>query len=89
MLSDFIIAGATMALTNYIKEKFPNVSKTLIPLIVFLIAGLLNLLNAVAFDPEITALQGLNKGLVIGAMCSGIYNMGKKVISDPDNKTKK
>jgi hypothetical protein len=81
MLSEFIVAGLTITIVNIFKEQFPNMKKSILPLPVFIIAGALNTANAVVFSGgEVDAIQGLSQGLVIGALSSGIYSMGKSAL---------
>jgi hypothetical protein len=47
-------------------------------LLVFGVAGLLNVVNALVFGGQL--LQALNGGLILGAAAGGIYSMGKKQI---------
>ncbi len=78
MLDSFIIVGLTMILVSVIKT-FKALrttrGKLCVPLLVFAVAGGLNVLNAIVFGGEL--LQALNGGLVLGAAAGGIYSMGK------------
>jgi len=86
MLSEFIVAGLTITIVNIVKEQFVNMKKSILPLIVFVVAGALNTANAVIFSGgEVEAIQGLSQGLVIGALSSGIYSMGKSALNQSKN----
>jgi hypothetical protein len=79
MLDSFIVVGLTIVIVNIIKTApcFGTArGKLVIPLLVFFVAGLLNVVNAVVFSGEM--LVALRDGLVLGAAASGIYSMGKK-----------
>jgi hypothetical protein len=52
--------------------------KLVVPLLVFGVAGILNVINAVVFGGNI--LQALKDGFILGAAAGGIYSMGKKAM---------
>jgi hypothetical protein len=79
MLDSFIIVGLTIVMVNIIKTAKcfkTSTGKLFIPLLVFFVAGLLNVVNAIVFSGEL--LNALRDGLVLGAASSGIHSMGKK-----------
>lgn len=81
MLDNFIIVGLTMVIVNVIKTYKPfktQRGKLIIPLLVFLVAAALNVINALLFGGELQ--QAFKDGLVLGASAGGIYSMGKKQI---------
>lgn len=78
MLDSYIIIGMVMILVGVIKTYPPFTSKRgklLVPILVFGIAGLLNVVNALVFGGQL--LQALKDGFVLGAAAGGIYSMGK------------
>jgi hypothetical protein len=81
MLDSFIIVGLTMTIVGIIKTFKPFTTekgKLCVPLLVFAVAAILNVLNAVVFGGEL--LKALNEGFVLGAAAGGIYSMGKAAI---------
>jgi len=79
MLDSFIIVGLTMVIVNIFKTYEPfktKRGKLYIPLLVFVTAALLNVLNALIFGGEL--LTALRDGFILGAAAGGIYSMGKK-----------
>ena len=53
--------------------------KLLVPLLVFAIAGALNVLNAFVFGGQV--LQALKEGFILVAAAGGIYSMGKAAMN--------
>lgn len=87
MLDNFIIIGTTMAIVEVIKTYFPDMKKVWYPILVFGLAGLLNVCNAITFigvDIEII-LTALSEGFKYGAIAGGIYGLGKTALDKPDN----
>ena len=85
MLEDIIIVGIVMSATELIKyllKKRVNedVVTQIIPLIVLLLAGLLNVLNAKIFAPDMPVTQALAQGLTLGAIAGGVYSLGKAAL---------
>lgn len=81
MLDSYIIVGLTMVIVGIIKsyDLFKTVKgKLYIPLIVFGVAGILNVTNALVFGGDL--LESLKDGLMLGAAAGGIYSMGKKAM---------
>lgn len=79
MLESYIVIGFVIALVEIIKtHKFfkTEVGDLCIPILVFVIAGLANVLNAIVFG-DINILIALKDGLVLGAISGGLYSMGK------------
>ena len=84
MLDSYIIVGLVMVIVGVLKTLKPFVAgrgKLLIPLLVFFVAGALNVINAIVFGGQI--LQALKDGFILGAAAGGIYSMGKSAM---DNK---
>lgn len=87
MLDSYIIIGLTIAIVAIIKTYKPFKSargKLYIPLLVFAIAGLVNVLNALVFS-GVTILTALSTGLNYGAIAGGLYSMGQTYLNK-DNK---
>jgi hypothetical protein len=83
MLDSYIIIGITIAVVAIIKTYKPFKSvrgKLYIPLLVFAIAGLTNVLNALVFSGN-TLLASLNAGLNYGAIAGGLYSMGQTYLN--------
>jgi hypothetical protein len=84
MLDSYIIVGLVMVIVGVLKTLKPFIAgrgKLLIPLLVFFVAGILNVVNAIVFGGQI--LQALKDGFILGAAAGGIYSMGKSAM---DNK---
>jgi hypothetical protein len=87
MLDSYIIIGLTIAIVAIIKTYKPFKSargKLYIPLLVFAIAGLANVINALVFS-GVTVLVALSAGLNYGAIAGGLYSMGQTYLNK-DNK---
>jgi len=85
MLDSFIVIGLVMVIVDFLKTFWPFTTKRgklLISLLVFAVAGTLNVINAAVFGGAI--LSALKEGFVIGAVASGIYSMGKAAMSKTD-----
>ena len=83
MLESYIVIGLTIAIVAIVKtfKPFKNTrGKLYIPLLVFAIAGLVNVLNAVVFGGEILKVA-LNHGLTLGAVAGGLYSMGQTYLN--------
>lgn len=85
MLEDFIIVGIVMAVVEIVKhllKKWVNedLVTQLLPLIVLLLAGALNVLNARIFAPEVGVTEALSQGLTLGAIAGGVYSLGKAAL---------
>lgn len=85
MLEDIIIVGIVMAVTEIVKHLLKRWLKEelvtqIIPLIVLILAGCLNLVNAKIFAPDTPATQALAQGLTLGAIAGGVYSMGKAAL---------
>lgn len=81
MLDSFVIVGLTMVIVNVIKTYKPfktQRGRLIVPLLVFIVAAILNVINALLFGGEL--LEAFRDGLVFGASAGGIYSMGKKQI---------
>lgn len=81
MLDSFIIVGLTTVVVNVVKTFAPfktTRGKLYIPLLVFGVAAILNVLNALTFGGDL--LTALRDGFILGAAAGGIYSMGKKQI---------
>jgi hypothetical protein len=85
MLEDIIIIGIVMAVVEIVKhllKKWVNedLVTQLLPLIVLLLAGALNVLNARIFAPEVGVTEALSQGLTLGAIAGGVYSLGKAAL---------
>lgn len=85
MLEDIIIIGIVMAVVEIVKhllKKWVNedLVTQLLPLIVLLLAGALNVLNARVFAPEVGVTEALSQGLTLGAIAGGVYSLGKAAL---------
>jgi len=83
MLDSYIIIGVTIAIVAIIKTYKPFKTargKLYIPLLVFAIAGLANVINALVFSGN-TLLIALNAGLNYGAIAGGLYSMGQTYLN--------
>ena len=85
MLEDIVIIGTVMAVTEIIKHLLKKWIKEelvtqIIPLIVLILAGCLNLANAKIFAPDTPATEALAQGLTLGAIAGGVYSMGKAAL---------
>lgn len=87
MLESYIVIGFVIAIVEIIKT-LPffksNVGNLLIPLLVFLIAGLTNVLNASIFG-NMDLMIALKEGLTLGAISGGLYSMGKTYLDKSKN----
>lgn len=87
MLDDIIIIGLVMLLVELIKSVTKltkkDYSKYVIPLMVFIFAGVLNVINAELFG-DIATIEALKQGLMLGASAGGIYRFGEMVIEKED-----
>jgi len=82
MLDSYLVIGLVMVLVGFVKSfnLFTSTrGKLLVPLLVFAIAGLLNVANAIVFGG--TILQALKDGFALGAAAGGIYSMGKAAMN--------
>jgi hypothetical protein len=82
MLDSYIIVGLVMVFVGVLKTCSPFTlprGKLLIPLLVFAIAGMLNVCNALVFGGQL--LHALRDGFVLGAAAGGIYSMGKAAMN--------
>ncbi len=85
MLDSYIVIGLVMILVGVIKTATPFTTKRgklVVPLLVFGIAGILNVINALVFGGQL--LQALKDGFVLGAAAGGIYSMGKAAMQKYD-----
>lgn len=83
MLDSYIIIGLTIAVVAIIKTYKPfktTRGKLYIPLLVFAIAGLANVINALVFNGN-GLLTALNTGLNYGAVAGGLYSMGQTYLN--------
>jgi hypothetical protein len=83
MLESYIIVGLTIASVELIKTfKYfkTKVGKLWIPILVFLIAGGYNVLNAWVFG-GMALLLALKSGLELGAVAGGLYSMGQTYLN--------
>lgn len=85
MLEDIIIIGIVMAVVEIIKHLLKKWIKDelvtqIIPLIVLVLAGCLNVANAKICAPDTPTTQALAQGLTLGAIAGGVYSMGKAAL---------
>lgn len=83
MLDNFIIIGLVMTVVEIIKEvtklEKKDYGKLVIPVLVFVFAGAFNVVNASLFG-DVSFIEALKEGLILGASSGGIYSMGKVYI---------
>lgn len=84
MLSEIIIIGLVMTVTEIVKEishfDDKDYKAFIYPLLVFFLGGFFNVLNAQIFG-GMELIQALQEGLILGASAGGIYSLGKEFIS--------
>lgn len=85
MLEDIIIIGIVMAVSEIIKSLLKKVITDetvtqLMPLVVLVLAGGLNIANAAIFDPSIELVTALGQGITLGAIAGGVYSLGKAAL---------
>lgn len=86
MLDDVIVVGLTMIIVQLLKPLIKrwfgaDLSHQLTPLVVLVLAGVLNVLNAYFFGWGLVPLMAaLAEGLKLGAISGGIYSMGKAAL---------
>lgn len=83
MLNDIIVIGVVMSIVELIKH-FARLDKKdyghiVVPLLVFIIAGASNVINAQIFG-DMALVEALKEGLILGASAGGIYGMGKSIM---------
>lgn len=83
MLENTLIIGLVMIVVELIKEA-TNLTKKdycnyIIPLLVFALAGVFNVINAQLFG-DIALIEALKEGLILGASAGGIYRFGEMVL---------
>lgn len=84
VLNNIIVAGIVTSIMNIVKHYFDNMPKVWYPVWVFLLAGVVNLANYwlfVGLDNNLWKVA-LREGLILGAMASGIYGMGKGALTE-------
>lgn len=83
MLESYIVIGLVIALVEIIKTfswfDTPR-GKLTVPILVFLVAGGLNMLNAYIFG-GMALLIALKEGLTLGAVAGGLYSMGQTYLN--------
>ncbi|MDP2870959.1 MAG: hypothetical protein Q8P31_00215 [Bacillota bacterium] len=83
MLDEIVIIGVTMIVAQLIKVWMRRrlgeaLCHQLAPLVVLVLAGGLNVLNAWVFGMGmVPLLHSLAEGVKLGAMAGGVYSMGK------------
>ena len=79
MLESYIVIGLVVALVEIIKIHpwfDTEIGDLIVPILVFVIAGLANVANAFVFG-DMNLLDALRDGLTLGAISGGLYSMGK------------
>lgn len=87
MLESYIVIGLVIALVEIIKtfSVFDTErGKLLVPILVFIVAGGINVLNAFVFGGE-GLIVALRKGLELGAVAGGLYSMGQTYLAKDDH----
>ena len=88
MLESYIIIGLVIAIVEIVKTyKFFKTKrgKLIIPILVFLLAGLINVLNVLVFG-GIDLIEALKEGFTLGAVSGGLYSMGQTYLSKGEGK---
>lgn len=88
MLESYIVIGFVIAIVEIIKTHpwfKTEVGNLCVPILVFLIAGIANVINALAFG-DISLLVALKDGLTLGAISGGLYSMGKTYLDKSKDK---
>lgn len=83
MLDSYIIIGLVIALVEILKQfkiMKKRIGKLSVPIIVFVIAGILNVANAMIFGTT-EMLIAFKDGLTLGAVAGGIYSMGQTYLN--------
>jgi|GEM_PF-2263369 len=86
MLDDIVIIGIVMALTQLFKGPLRRavghgLCRKLTPLIVLVLAALLNAVNAQVFSMgQVSTLDAVAEGIKLGAIAGGIYSMGRAAL---------
>ena len=83
MLESYIIIGLVIAIVEILKTLEPlktERGKLFIPILVFLVAGVINVLNAFIFG-GLALLIALKDGLTLGAVAGGLYSMGQTYLN--------
>jgi hypothetical protein len=85
MLEDIVVIGIVMAIAELVKRGLKRVCDEslvtqLVPLVVLVLAGGLNVANAAVFAPDTPLVQALGQGIVLGAVAGGVYSMGKAAL---------
>lgn len=84
-MEDIVVIGIVMAITELVKRGLKRVCDEslvtqLVPLVVLVLAGGLNVGNAALFAPDVPLVEALGQGVVLGAVAGGAYSMGKAVL---------
>lgn len=88
VLNTIIVAGIVTTIMNILKHHFGKLPKAWYPVCVFLLAGLVNVVNYwlfVGLENDLWRVA-LREGLIIGAMASSIYSMGKGALNERTQK---
>lgn len=85
MLEDIVVIGIVMAIAELVKRGLKRVCDEalvtqLVPLVVLVLAGGLNVANAAVFAPDVPLVEALGQGIVLGAIAGGVYSMGKAAL---------
>lgn len=83
MLESYIVIGLVIALVEIVKTfswfGTPR-GKLTVPIMVFLVAGGINVLNAFVFG-GLALIIALKDGLTLGAVAGGLYSMGQTYLN--------
>ena len=87
MLEDVILIGIVMAIVQFAVKRwlkstlFDEEDKSRITaLSVLVLAGLLNVVNALVFAPGSNLTAALAEGVKMGAIAGGVYSLGKAAL---------
>jgi len=77
-MDEAVVIGVVMLSVQMLKAR--GMSKQVVPLTVLILAAALNLVNARVFSPDMPWEVALKEGLLLGALSSGVYGLGKAAL---------
>jgi len=86
VMMDALVVGLTMVLVEIVKKiaavrmSEDDIKRIVIPLSVFIIAGVLNVGMCFVFTPEVAWRDALFEGLRWGAVAGGVFGIGKAAL---------